>query len=529
MAEPERGFEEAIRVLRPGGTLVVTEPKQSIQMDMILSEVERQLEGKGLEADYQRVFHANSQFKKKFEQERHSRQESRHPRYWSEIVLQRLKERGFQGLETIDSHFGQCQTVIGRKPALRLRLAAGDDATKISTLYEQAYTAKTTGDAKDHYPYPQLLDPNQLPTLIAKPNICWIVAEMGDDLIGSAAAQRNIGTDNDRVSEVFGIVVDKSHQRKKYGRELLNRLCDELGDGAGFVICEARTAGGGWKLAKTCGFYPLGFEPYAHHTPAGFETMLLTGKPPKTRSSQAVVSSQAKTLARCVLSVCGLPAPTVEDAEPFLTKDCRWKDLPGNTSHRSPAESAGIAPPPPESPVEVRRDDAKGQTLIEDWRERGLHQSGVVGLCRLEGRDVKSERYRREFHVATVGNCDVGSLRMDWDRLDRRARILEMQVVMDGVQGVLIAQALSSLVTQEKSRPFVLVVDVRADALHLHATLSGLRFFPTVYYPGLIADRNTRADAVQFTYLTKRRNHWRKSGLKSLAWPDAEDVFKSVR
>jgi ubiquinone/menaquinone biosynthesis C-methylase UbiE len=118
MDHPQRGLSEAIRVLRPGGAIVITEPKESIQLERILAEVKRGTEGKGLEDDVKRVFDANAHFDERFQRDRKGRQQpDRDARLWAEKVLDELTERGFRDLTIVDSHFSQCATVVGLKPS----------------------------------------------------------------------------------------------------------------------------------------------------------------------------------------------------------------------------------------------------------------------------------------------------------------------------------------------------------------------------------------------------------------------------
>ena len=88
-----------------------------------------------------------------------------------------------------------------------------------------------------------------------------------------------------------------------------------------------------------------------------------------------------------------------------------------------------------------------------------------------------------------------------WDLLDHRLRILDLRSYFDGIQGLLIHHALKIVVAEIADNPLTVVVDIRADNIRLIATLEKLGFFPTVYYPALIAEGEYRVDAVQFTRL----------------------------
>jgi ubiquinone/menaquinone biosynthesis C-methylase UbiE len=109
MQAPEQALDTAVRILQPGGTLVVTELKQCFQLDPILEACERQLRAIGrydeLAVDLHRVVKSNRQLAP-----------GSQSRFRAESVLESLTARGFHDLSFDDSHFGQCATVTGRKP-----------------------------------------------------------------------------------------------------------------------------------------------------------------------------------------------------------------------------------------------------------------------------------------------------------------------------------------------------------------------------------------------------------------------------
>src|SRR5262249_20799009 len=109
MRAPEQALDTAVRILRPGGTLVVTELKRCFQLAPILKECERHLRAIGrydeLAEDLHRVIKSNRQLAP-----------GSLSRFRAESVLESLTAHGFHDLSLVDSHFGQCSTVTGGKP-----------------------------------------------------------------------------------------------------------------------------------------------------------------------------------------------------------------------------------------------------------------------------------------------------------------------------------------------------------------------------------------------------------------------------
>ena len=88
------------------------------------------------------------------------------------------------------------------------------------------------------------------------------------------------------------------------------------------------------------------------------------------------------------------------------------------------------------------------------------------------------------------------------DLQDCRARVLRLEVEVDGLQAVFLRRVLDHLRSENSLQPLAcVVVDVRADFAPLHLSLQTLGFVPTVYYPALVSIESRRIDAVQFTQI----------------------------
>jgi ubiquinone/menaquinone biosynthesis C-methylase UbiE len=109
MPKPELALCGAVRVLRPGGSIVVTDLKRSFKLEPLLQECERQLRCLGLYEkladDLERVVRSN-----------HDLAPGSQSNFRIEDVFDSLAAQGFQGLSMKDSHLGQCATVTGQKP-----------------------------------------------------------------------------------------------------------------------------------------------------------------------------------------------------------------------------------------------------------------------------------------------------------------------------------------------------------------------------------------------------------------------------
>jgi len=109
MRNPELGLRTAVRVLRPGGWIVVTDLKRSFQLEPLLQECERQLRSLGLyeqlAEDLHRVVRSN-----------HDLAPGSRSSFRIEDVFEFLGRESFKSISIQDSHLGQCATVTAQKP-----------------------------------------------------------------------------------------------------------------------------------------------------------------------------------------------------------------------------------------------------------------------------------------------------------------------------------------------------------------------------------------------------------------------------
>lgn len=116
MSAPNSALDESIRVLRPGGTIIVTEPRHCFKIEPLLDFISSYLKEQGLyemlSADINRVFASN----KKLNFNPATREKGSPLR--AEVIGKILREKGFQMLTIRDSHFGNCATIFGIKPSV---------------------------------------------------------------------------------------------------------------------------------------------------------------------------------------------------------------------------------------------------------------------------------------------------------------------------------------------------------------------------------------------------------------------------
>lgn len=109
MADQRAALGHAMRVLRPGGVFVATEPKRSFDMKALLAHAEQCLRSQGLydhlHAHWQRVFDVNQKIDPGL----------RRSTITIEDICSLLGGCGFKIHSVQDSHHGNCATVVARK------------------------------------------------------------------------------------------------------------------------------------------------------------------------------------------------------------------------------------------------------------------------------------------------------------------------------------------------------------------------------------------------------------------------------
>ena len=394
-----------------------------------------------------------------------------------------------------------------------VRRATPADAQAVSALYVRAYTPAKGGDARDYYPFPQIMNPDGVAAMIAGGEVVWLVGEApGGTLVGSAAAMRNIGDEPDQIAEVFGVVVDAAHRHGGLGSALVGGLVDELAGSSKFILCEARTDDpGGWKVARNAGFLPIGYEPYAHSMPVGFESMVLTGRwrrpsHPHGPNGKSPLMGQAQRLREAVMGL-----PSAADV-PLVPPDlAQAQGLPSTGNH-----------------VNVRRDDAARRRWFVGPTGMFDRSAGVIGLKPLQGEDHHSRRFTDRCYVALSASSELGAARVVYDQVDARARILGLRTAAPGVRATLLQHLVDDLLREAANHRLVIIVLVDSNCSQTQAELANLGFFPTVYLPAFVAAPRGRSDGVQYTRLFGCSLGESVGAVTAKHWPEAERVIAQV-
>jgi len=423
-------------------------------------------------------------------------------------------------------------TTIASENGVSYRPAHPRDAEQICSLYLTAYAPSSGEDPRNFYPFPQFMDPEWLSARITRRSGLWLVADISGEIVGVVGARSNVGKPPDKLSEYFGLVVAHDFQRRGIGTKLFWALCTQLQETSDFMLAETRTAQpGGWLTVTRQGFKPIGFEPFAHTTPAGSEAML----------PLAMLSDQAITT-RCMDGTC---SPSVRRLADVVLKSWDGKPLSSETTPALTVDKTAFGERQPirtnVSPrmVSFKRDirnHLKSQTGRNPKNAQRLGVDNNYGssgssihLKHINAHNVDSNRFAKRSVIIESTHDLISISQLVYDARDKRATVNYLYTFDHELQGIAINEVLEISTRLAEHHPYSMVIDVRADNAMVHATLEHLGFFPTVYYPSFIAGRHGRLDAVQFTYIHMHDFEDSLANVVDLNWGAAIDVLNVVK
>jgi ubiquinone/menaquinone biosynthesis C-methylase UbiE len=113
MEDPFSALGEAQRLLKPGGTLIITEPRECFNVGQLMAAAEESLAATGLlerlAADWKRIQSVSPLVR---DAVLHTQNRTR---LHAEAIMERLTRDGFVGLRFQESHLGNCATIVGTK------------------------------------------------------------------------------------------------------------------------------------------------------------------------------------------------------------------------------------------------------------------------------------------------------------------------------------------------------------------------------------------------------------------------------
>ena len=389
-----------------------------------------------------------------------------------------------------------------------IRSAQSADAPLISELYVRVYTPTGPGQAQDCYPFPQIMAPDGVIRLLNSNNVVWLVAVADGQIIGSAAAVQNIGGGKDRIADVFGVAVASDLRLRGVGSALLRTLVDRLREVAEYVFCEARTAEpGGWKVARNAGFIPVGFEPYAHRMPIGFESMILTGLSLKNGRSSPSPSALGTTALSAGLAeaVCGN----------VTSSHIAVSVIP------HPQKQRGLD-------VQVRKDNANGKNSYARFSGLSPRLSAFVTFSSLQGLDENTSRFEHRYYRAFLNGAEVGAAWVVYDRIDARARLCGFRNSVDGIEFECLRGIVDDLERAAGESPLGIIIWTRCDFSTIQHELESVGFFPTAYFPQLLSAAEGRVDVIQHTLLTRHSLEASARFVTAREWPAAQRIIQQV-
>jgi ubiquinone/menaquinone biosynthesis C-methylase UbiE len=120
MNDPLSALRESLRLLKPGGILIVTEPRACFNVDQLMTAAEESLRAKGLleglAADWRRIQTVAPLIRDTILDIQARTTATPSQQGWhAEAILEIMRRDGFSNLTFRESHLGNCATITGKK------------------------------------------------------------------------------------------------------------------------------------------------------------------------------------------------------------------------------------------------------------------------------------------------------------------------------------------------------------------------------------------------------------------------------
>lgn len=120
MHDPWSALGETQRLLKPGGTLIVTEPRACFNVDQLMTAAEESLRAKGLleklAADWKRIQSVAPLIRDTIrDSQARTTGTSLEQNWHAEAILEIMRRDEFSNLTFCESHLGNCATITGKK------------------------------------------------------------------------------------------------------------------------------------------------------------------------------------------------------------------------------------------------------------------------------------------------------------------------------------------------------------------------------------------------------------------------------
>ena len=355
---------------------------------------------------------------------------------------------------------------------VRVREAREDDVEQIRDIFAAVY--------HDDYPFEGFSDLHWLKRSVYSDGIVMLVAEDGDDLIGTASVVFDLGAHSDLLGEFGRLAVHPDARGRGVGGTLMAARCDYVRNRLHVGLAQNRcTHPWSQQISLTHGFAPVGFLPmkYAFDTRESVALWIRHFGPALSlRRNHPRIVPEAHALASIALEGCGLPSDAIvdEDSPPYaFDGDFEAEEL---TARGLPAL------------LRIERGRVRHREVFGPMRlQYGFFQLTARSASYLVARDPKTRGV-------------AGAIGYLHDTHNDSVHVFEL-ISRDGqVVGFLLGELMA------RCRSFgvqYVDIDVSAHAPRMQRSLLSQGFLPAAYLPAMVFHDVERLDVVKMVRLMR--------------------------